>query len=66
LPPEVERLAIDGGLAQEIHRLRMGVHQPFHLEPQRGVAAAGLVQISRPLRRGFLLERGEEDRFHTR
>ena len=44
----------------------MGLQQPFHLESQRGVGAAGLVQIIRPLRRRFLLERGEEDRFHPR
>ena len=49
-------MAIDGGLGQEILRLRMGVQQPFHLEPQRGVAAAGLVQIVRLLRRRFLLD----------
>ena len=34
----VELFAIDGGLGQEILRLRMGLQQPFHLESQRGVA----------------------------
>ena len=53
-------MAIDGGSGQEIPRLRMGVQQPFHAEPQRGVAAAGLVQIIRPLRRRLLLERGKK------
>ncbi len=59
-------MAIDGGLGQEILRLWMDVQQPFYPEAQRGVVAAGLVQIVRPLRHRFLLERGEEDRFHTR
>ena len=60
-------MAIDGGLGQEIHRLGMGVQQPFHPDRRSAAsAAAGPVQIIRPLRRRFLLERGEEDRFHPR
>ena len=44
----LEVITIDGGLGQEILRLRIGVQQLFHPEPQRGVGTAGLVQISRP------------------
>src|SRR5262249_31550927 len=50
----------------EILRLGIGVQQPFHPEPQRGIAAACLLEIVRPPRPRFLLERGEEDRFHLR
>ena len=58
-------MAIDGGLGQEIHRLGMGLQQPFHPAAQRGVVAAGLIQIIGPLGRRFLLQRGGKDRFYV-
>ncbi len=44
----------------------MGLQKPLYLASQLGIAAAGLVQIDRPLRHRFLLERLEEDLFHLR
>src|SRR4051794_19691324 len=62
----VDLFAVDGGLGQEALSLRMGLQQPFHLESQRGVSAAGLVKVSRPLFRCLLLECCEKDFFHPR
>ena len=56
-------MAIDGGLGQEILRLGMGLQQPFHPAAQRGVVAAGVIQIIGSLGRRLLAERGKEDRF---
>ena len=66
LGDDLEGVAIDGGFGQKILRLRVGFQQLFHPEPQRGVAAAGLLQIRGALGPRLLLEPCEEDRFHLR
>ena len=53
-------------MRQEGRCLWVGFQQSFHPESQRVVRAAGLVQISRPLCRCSLLERGGKDRFDLR
>ena len=58
-----DAIALDGGPGQEIHRLGMGLQEPFHSTAQLGVVAAGVIQITGPLRRRLLVQRGEEDRF---
>ena len=57
-------MAIEGGSGQEIHGLGMGLQEPFHPAAQRGVAAAGVIQIIGSLGRRFLAQRGEKDRFY--
>jgi hypothetical protein len=41
----------------------MGLQEPFHPAAQLGIAAAGVIEIIGSLRRRFLLQRGEKDRF---